>query len=131
MRVTEQARSRVTEDFVRGVLVTIAPFTDREVATLALVTFAADDREGNDNPISDPKRAIFIADFHHLAHEFVTHDVAGLHAWHESIEQVQVRAANGTGRYLYDRISGMFDDRVWDRLPPDVLLALPDKRSDC
>jgi hypothetical protein len=48
----------MAEYLVRDVLVPIAPFTDRKVAAPALFTFAADDREGNNDPITDLQRAV-------------------------------------------------------------------------
>jgi hypothetical protein len=41
---------------------------------------------------------------------------------------MQVRAADGTTRRLYNSVAAMFDDRVRNGFISNVFLALPDKR---
>src|SRR5690606_9314050 len=50
--VAEQACRRMAEDLLGNVLVAVGALADREIAAPALVAFAADDGEGNDDPVS-------------------------------------------------------------------------------
>ena len=53
MRVAEQACGRVAESLGCEFLIAVGSFTDGEIAAFALVAFAADDGERNDDPIAD------------------------------------------------------------------------------
>src|SRR5947199_23750 len=80
LRIAEQAGGGVAEDLVRDRLVASAPLANGKVAALALVAFAADDRERNDDPVTFPEVAVHAgADLDDLAHHLVSHDVAGQH----------------------------------------------------
>ena len=70
------------------VLVAVAALAHREVAALALIALAADDRERHNDAVANFQRLIVAADLDDFAHEFVAHDVAGLHAGHEAVEQM-------------------------------------------
>jgi len=50
--IAEQARGGVAERLVGDLLVPVGALADREVAPLALVAFAADDREGHDHLVA-------------------------------------------------------------------------------
>ena len=53
MGVSEQARRRVAEHLVGDVFVPVGSLADREVAASALLAFAADDRERDDDAVAD------------------------------------------------------------------------------
>ena len=93
----------------------------------ALLAFAAEDGEGNDHAFADAKRRVLLADFYHLAHEFVAHDVAGLHPGHEAVKQMQIRAAYRARRDLYDRVAWVFDYGIRNRVVLNIMLAMPSK----
>ena len=62
------------------------------------------------------------------AHGLVAEDVARRHERAERLVQMQVRAADVRRRDLDDRVGGLLDDRVRDRLDADLASALP---GDC
>jgi hypothetical protein len=81
----------MAEHLVAELLVAIASFADGEIASLALFTLTADDREGYDDPLANLKRILCTgADLHDFSHGLVTHDVARFHPGHEVVEQVKV-----------------------------------------
>jgi hypothetical protein len=63
---------------------------EREQTTLAHGAFAAGDRERNDDAVTDLELGVAAADLDDLAHGFMAHDVAGMHAWHESAIEMEV-----------------------------------------
>ncbi len=116
----------MAEDLVGDVLVAIGTLADREIAAPALLAFAADDGEGHHHAVADLELLVRRADFHHLAHELVAHDVAVFHARHEAVIQVQVRTADGTGADLDDGVARIFDRGVGEVVvAADVVLAVP------
>ena len=103
---------------------------DREIAALALVALAADDREGNDDPVALLELAVDAgADLDDLAHHLVAHDVAGQHAGNEVVEEMQVRAADGAARHLDDGVARILDLGIGDGVAADVFLAVPNEGS--
>lgn len=85
-------------------------FADRKVPALALVTFPANDGEGNDDAVSLPKRAVYPgSNFHHLTHHFVTHNVAWQNCRNEVVIEMQVRAADRAARHLDDDVARVLD----------------------
>ena len=129
MRVAEKARGRVSEHLVGEMALAVGGLAHREIAALALVAFAANDREGHDDAVALLQLAVDAgADLDHFAHGLVAHDVAGQHARNEVVKEVQVGAADGAARDLDDRVARILDLRVGDGVAPDVLLAVPDQR---
>jgi hypothetical protein len=64
---------------------------DREVSAPALLAFAANDGEGYDEPVPYLERfPCQGTDLHDLTHGLMAHNVAGFHAWHEMIVEMQV-----------------------------------------
>ena len=110
-------------------LVAVGALADREVAALALVALAADDREGDHDAVADLELLVVAADLDHLAHGLVAHDVARLHAGHEAVVEVQVRAADRAARHLDDGVAGVLDLRIGHRVVADVLFAVPAQRA--
>ena len=103
---------------------------DREVAALALLALAADDRERNDDPVALLELALrFGPDLDDLAHHLVSHDVAGQHGRDEVMEQMKVRAADGAARHLDDGVARILDLGVGDGVAADVFLAVPNEGS--
>src|SRR6476646_726611 len=66
---------------------------------------------------------------HDLAHEFVAHNVARLHSWHETVIEVQIGAANRRGCDLYDGVLRVENLRVRYLLYPHRLFGMPTIRS--
>src|SRR5204863_4997165 len=98
--ITEESGGGVAEHLVGDRLVAVGALADREIAAAALVAFTADDGEGHHHPVADLEALVLRADLHHLAHELVADDVAVLHAHHEAVVEVEVRAADRTARHL-------------------------------
>jgi hypothetical protein len=52
-------------------------------------------------------------------------DVAALHGRLVSVEQMKVGAADGAGGDLDDRVAGMLNLRIRNRVYPDVAFSVP------
>ena len=74
------------------------------------------------------RQAALLADRDDLAHGFVPHDVAVLHARNESAVQVQIRPADGAAGHSNDGVTTILDLRVGDLLAADRFLAVPAQR---
>src|SRR5207248_7785286 len=94
VRIAKEPGGGVPEHFVGEVLVAVGALADREIAALALVALAANDRERHDDAVANLKLLVLGSDLDNFAHEFVAHDVAGLHPGHEAVIEVQVGAAD-------------------------------------
>ena len=130
MRVAEQACGRVAEYLVGEILLAVAPLADREIAALALIALAADDCEGDNDPVADLELVLGLRpDLDDLPHHLVSHDVAGQHRRDEVVEQVQVRAADGAARHLDDGVARLLDFGISDGVAADVFLAVPNQGS--
>src|SRR5215211_3583637 len=126
--VAEETRGRSAEDLRGHVLVAVRRLADREVAAPALLAFAAENRERHDDAVADLERALGLrADLHDLAHELVADDVAVLHPWHVAVVEIQVRAADGTGRHPDDSVAGVLDLRIRDLVAADVGGVVPNQ----
>src|SRR5690606_7717780 len=87
MRVAKESCGRMAEDLIGQFLVAVAALTDRIVAALALDTFAAENGEGDDDPVTllqSPRGCG--ANFNHFAHHLVTHNVTGHHGRNEVVK---------------------------------------------
>jgi len=127
--VSKQARGAVAKRLVGDLLVSIGSFAYGKVAAAALLAPSTDDGEGDDDTIADLESVFRPGpDLNDLSHGLVAHDVAGLHARHEMIEKVQVRAAYGAAGNFDDRVAILFNFRVGDALAPDIFSPTPDKR---
>jgi hypothetical protein len=132
MGVPEQAGRRVAKHLVRNVPVPVCSLANREVPALALVAFAADDGERDNDAIAD-LQCVFAAGshLHDLPHELVTHDIAVLHAGHVAVVEMQVGAADRATRHLDDGVARMFDLGIWNLIATDVLRAVPAQGLHC
>jgi hypothetical protein len=115
----------VAEHLVGDLAVAVGAFAHREIAAAALLAFAADDRKGNNDPVSRFELPVLRAHLDHFAHEFMAHDVAAHHARDEAVEEVQVGAADRARRHFDDRVARILDLRVGNGVAADVLLAVP------
>jgi hypothetical protein len=61
----------------------------------------------------------------------VAEDVALLHARHEVVVEVQIRATDGGGRDLDDRVGRFLDLGLGNVVDADVPLAVPAERFHC
>lgn len=112
-------------NLVGEILIAVGALADREIAPLALVALAADDREGHDDAVADLEFLVLRAHLDHVAHELVAHDVAGLHTRNKCIVEVEVGAADRGARDLDDGIARMLDPRIGDTVAPDILFPVP------
>ncbi len=90
MRVTKETSGRVTHQLGGGLGVAVGRVATGIEFFLTKETFAAGNREGHDDAISDLEIFHTLPDFDHFAHRFVAKNVALLHRWHVAIKQVQV-----------------------------------------
>src|ERR1700716_3049124 len=119
----------MAEHLVGDALVPVRPFADREVAALALLAFAAVDREGDDDTVTDLQGVPALRpDLDYLAHEFMAQDVAALHAGHIAVVEMQVRAADRAARHLHDGVARVLDPGIGNLVAVDVLGAMPTQR---
>src|SRR5581483_5619905 len=81
--------------------------------------------EGHDDAIAHLEVLHVATDLHHLAHEFVTDDVAGLHERNEPVVEVEIGAADRGRRHAHDRVVLVEDLRIGHVLDAHVLLAVP------
>ncbi len=126
MAVSEEARSRVAEHLAGDVFVPVGPLANREVAASALLAFSADDRERDDDALADLQGMLAVGP--HLddfAHELVAHDIAILHAWHVTVVQVEVGAADRATRDFDDGVARVLDPGIRNLVAPNVLGTVP------
>jgi len=88
-------------------------------------TPAAGDRKGDNDAVALFEFVHFAADVDHFAHEFVAKNVSRLHGGDEAVEEMQVRTANGGACNADNRIAGVQDARVRDRIHVDAPGAFP------
>ena len=103
-----------------------------KLPALALVAFAADDRERDNDAVAD-LQCLFAVGYHlhDLPHELVTHDIAVLHAGHVAVVEMQVGAADRATRHLDDGISRMFDLGIGNLIATYVLGAVRAEGLHC
>jgi hypothetical protein len=68
------------------------------------------------------------ADLYDFAHGFMADDVAALHRWNDAAIDVEVGAADGTGRHPNDRVARILDLRIWHLFATHVSFAVPSQR---
>ena len=64
---------------------------------------------------------------HDFAHGLTAHDIAGFHAGHEMIVEMQVRAADGATRDLDDGVPLVLDPGIGYAIAADVRGAVPNQ----
>ena len=79
MRVAEQAGRRMAPQLLDSFVVGIGSLAARVKAALLEKTFAASDRERNDDAVADLEVFDVGADLDHLAHGFMSENVAFFH----------------------------------------------------
>ena len=132
MGVSKQARGRVAEHLVGDVFVPVGSLADREVAASALLAFSADDRERNDDALADLQGVLAVGPhLHDFAHELVAHDVAILHAWHVTVIEVQIGAADRATRDFDDGVARVLDPGIRNLVAPNVLCTVPTQGFHC
>ena len=126
VRIAIEPRHRVAEEGLGEVGVAVGGLAGGEVLLEALLALAAGHLERHHHAIAHGEAfgLGLRADFHHLAHGFVTHDVAQAHGRHQAVEQVQVRAADAGGGDLDDGVARILDLRIRHALAAQVFLAL-------
>lgn len=114
MRIAIESGRCVAKTFVGQLLVPVTSLANGEITARALLAFATENREGNNDPVANFDLFYVGSNFHDLAHEFIAHDVAMFHARHESIVEMQVRPSRNClpGRWPRDDLR--LSDRVRD-----------------
>jgi hypothetical protein len=109
-------------------VVRVGPLATGIEAPFAEEAFAAGDRKGNDDAVTDLERLVLGADLHDLAHRFVAHHIARFHGRDHSVIDVQIRAADRAGSDFDNRVAGMLDFGIGHRVAAHVVLAVPAER---
>src|SRR6185312_5455668 len=109
-------------------VVRVRPLAARKEALLAEETLAAGDRERHHYPVANFELLVVGSDLDDFAHSFMAQDIALFHRRHHAVEQMEIRATDGTGRNLDDGISPVLDRRIRHRLAADVVFAVPSQR---
>jgi hypothetical protein len=81
--------------------------------------------EGHNDPIADSEVFDFRAQLDHFAHVLVAENIAALHGRLVAVEEMKVRAADGAGSDLDDRIARVLDFWIGNRIDPDVAFSVP------
>ena len=92
-------------------------------------TFPAADRERNYDPIADCKGSDSGSEFDHLAHIFVTENVATLHGRLIAVQKMEVGTADRAGRDFNNRVARMLNFRVGYSVDPHIPFTVPAKCS--
>ena len=132
MGVSKEARGGVAEHLAGDIFVPVGSLADREVAATALLAFSADDGERNDDALADLQgvlaRGPHVYDF---AHELVTHHIAVFHAWHVTVVQVHIGAADRATRDFDDGVARVLDPGIRNVVAPNVLWTVPTQGFHC
>src|SRR6185369_7345793 len=113
MRISENSSTRMAKSLLSHPRIRIRVLTQREQLFLAEETVTTRDRERNDDAIANLKVSHFATNFHDLAHELMTKNIATLHRGNETVIEVQVGAADRRRRDLHDRVALVED--LWIR----------------
>src|SRR5688572_24236713 len=105
--------------------VRITVLAERPHVLPAAPALSTGDREGDHHAVAHLDVSHFTTRLYNLAHEFVAEDVTMLHCWHEAVEQVEIRAADRSRRYLDDRVARIEYLRVGDMRHLDMFRTLP------
>ena len=122
---TEQPGGRLPHRLGRHLGIGVGAVAARKQPLLAEPALSAADGEGNDHPVADLEVGDLGSELDHLAHVLVAEDVAALHGRLVSVEQMKVRAADRTRGDLDDRVAGVLDLRIRNRVDPDVAFSVP------
>jgi hypothetical protein len=107
----------------------IGVLADRGQTAFAGPAAAAGDGKRDDDTITDLQRAHRRSGLDHLAHELVAEDVALAHGRDETVVEMQIRTADGSGGDLHDRVPSVEDLGIRDVLYFYVGLAHPNGSS--
>ncbi len=130
VRIAEQRGHRLAVERRRHILLfsRVGIVAGRILLLLAMETAAAADRERHDDalPFLQIARRPRLDDF---AHEFMAQHIARRHAGNDAIIQVKVGPADGRAGDLDDRIAGIDNFRIADRVHANVVGSMPGKCS--
>jgi hypothetical protein len=93
--IAKEARGRVAIHLLRHPGIGVRVIAQRPEMLLAEEAVAAGDGKGHHNAVADLQIVNFGAYVHHLAHKLVAEDVPFLQRGDETVEEMQVRAADG------------------------------------
>jgi hypothetical protein len=128
MRIAKQASRRMAEYFICNVLVPISGLAYGKVASFALITLSADDRERDNDPIAFFELSVDAGPhFHHFSHHLVPHDVAGHHCRNKIVKKMKVRTANRAAGHFDYGVSGILDGGIGDAITSDILFPMPNE----
>src|SRR4051812_44042739 len=114
----------MAKDGVGYRLISIGTFTHRVIAAFALLAFAANDGEGNNDTVADAQTLISRSHLDDFSHELMTHNVAVDHARNKTVVKMQVGTANGTGADTHNGIARLFDDGIGNDIAADIVFSM-------
>jgi hypothetical protein len=127
----EQAGGRLSHSLACHLSVGIGSITARKKAPAGKTNSPAADREGNNDPIADRKVSDFGSEFDHLAHIFMTENVAALHGRLIAVQKMEVGTADRAGRDFNKRVARMLNFGIGYSVDPHIPFTLPAKCSHC
>jgi hypothetical protein len=107
VRVAEQARAGVAVQLFGNVGVGVGVVAARPQLAAAEEAVAAGDGKRHDDAVAAPEVGHAGADLDDLAHELVAEDVALVHGRDETVQKVQIGAADGVARHPDDGARGL------------------------
>jgi hypothetical protein len=120
MAESEQTGGRLPHSLGRHLGIRVGAVAAREQPLLAEPALTAANGEGDDYPVADLEVGDLRPELDHLAHVFMTKDVAAFHGGLVAVQQVEGGAADGASGDLDDRVAGMLDLRIRNGIHPNV-----------
>ena len=105
----------------RRALSTVRVFTGRVLLHLAKEAVTAGNHKRDHHPITFLHVFHFAPALHHLAHKFMTKDIAVLDLGNFSAIKMQIRTTDRRGGYAQDDIVRLFDTRIGDIIDPNMM----------
>lgn len=94
-------------------------------AVLAEKAFTAGNGERHHHPVAHLEFRVVFPDFDNIAHGLMAKNIALFHGRHDAVEQMQIRAADRTGRHLDNRVAPILDLGVRDLFTAYIAFAVP------
>ena len=94
---------------------------------LAEEALAAGNSEGHNYAMANFEICNLRSDLDHLAHGLVAENIAMLHLWNDTVEDVEIRATDSASGHLDDGVARLFDLGVRYALAAHVSLSMPSK----
>jgi hypothetical protein len=118
----------LTHRGLRHLRVGVSPVAAGEQTLLTEEALSATDRERHDHPVAHLQSRDGAADLDDLSHVFMAQLVALFHRGLETVEEMEVRAADRRRCDLDDDVARVLDGGVGNRIHPNVAGTVPTER---